>query len=262
MMIDYQVVRSCRKTLSLQVKHGQVFVRAPYHVDEKIISSFIQKKDAWLKSKITEQNKTVDFCCNFTQGSKLFLFGQLVTLNIIFANSSANSSANQAKSTDNSSGEKSGAFLSELTDGKQELTIVLSTRTQHHLANKVQLAVVVKKHIEYYFKQQAKKLILPKVDHYTTLTQLAPTAIKIRQYSARWGSCNNRGEVSFNYLLMMLPVNVIDYVIVHELCHLRHLNHSKVFWQLVAKHFPDYLDAKKWIKSNQSALHWRTSTIK
>ena len=56
-MIDYQVLRSARKTLSLQVKHGQVFVRAPFHVDEHLISSFIQKKDAWLRSKIIEQNK-------------------------------------------------------------------------------------------------------------------------------------------------------------------------------------------------------------
>ena len=56
---------------------------------------------------------------------------------------------------------------------------------------------------------------------------------------------------------MMLPMFVIDYVIVHELCHLRHLNHSKDFWRLVEHYFPDYLKAKAWIKANQSALHWR-----
>lgn len=249
-MIDYQVLRSRRKTLSLQVKHGQVFVRAPFHVDEKFISSFIQKKDAWLRAKITEQNQTIDFCCDFTQGSKLFLFGQIVTLNIIFAKLGENL------------GEKSDTFLSdvspELANGDQELTIVLSTRIQHKLINELQLAVIVKKHIEHYFKQQAQKLILSKVEYYAALTQLTPTSIKIRQYRARWGSCNSRGELSFNYLLMMLPIPVIDYVIVHELCHLRYLNHSKYFWQLVTEHFPGYLDAKKWIKANQSALHWRS----
>jgi len=244
-MIDYQVLRSRRKTLALQVKQGHVFVRAPFHLDDKFISSFIQKKDAWLRAKITEQNQTVDYCCNFTQGSKLFLYGQLVTLNIVFANS----------------GEKSSTSLLELANGHQELSIVLPARIQHKLINKSQLAVVVKKHIEHYFKQQAQKLILPKVEYYSKLTQLAPTLIKIRQYRARWGSCNNRGELSFNYLLMMLPRHVIDYVVVHELCHLRYLNHSTYFWQLVAKYFPDYIDAKKWIKSNQSALIWRTPTV-
>lgn len=247
-MIDYQVLRSRRKTLSLQVKHGQVFVRAPFHVDEKFISSFIVKKDAWLRAKITEQNLTVDYCCNFTQGSTLFLFGQLVTLNIIFASSGEKL------------GEKSDTFLSELINGQQELTIVLLARIQHKLLTKSQLAVVVKKHLERYFTQQAQKIILPKVEYYSTLTKLTPTSIKIRQYHARWGSCNNRGELSFNYLLMMLPIHVIDYVIVHELCHLHYLNHSKYFWQLVGKYFPNYIEAKKWIKAHQSALHWRLPT--
>ena len=241
-MIEYQVLRSRRKTLSLQVKYGQVFVRAPFHLDEQFISSFIQKKDAWLKAKVSEQSQTADLCCDFTQGSKLYLFGNLVSLNIIFTSS--------VKKTD--------VFLSSLNDSHQELVIVFSKRSQQKLADELQLAVAVKKRIEHYLKEQAHNIIQPKVEYYALLTQLAPTAIKIRQYRARWGSCNNRGEVSFNYLLMMLPVDVIDYVIVHELCHLRHLNHSKNFWQLVAQHFPGFIEAKKWIKSNQSALHWRT----
>ena len=145
-------------------------------------------------------------------------------------------------------------------NGDQELTIVLPARIQQKMLNEVQLAVVVKKHIEHFFKQQEQKFILPKVEHYSTLTQLIPTSIKIRQYRARWGSCNNRGELSFNYLLMMLPKHVIDYVVAHEVCHLRYLNHSTTFWQLVAKYFPDHIDAKKWIKANQSALLWRTPT--
>lgn len=240
-MIDYQVLRSRRKTLALQVKHGQVFVRAPLHLDEQFISSFIQKKDAWLKAKITEQGLTADLCCNFTHGSKLFLFGRLVTLKIVFA----------------SSVKKPDVFLSSLSDSEQELIITLSTKTQKKSLQKPQLSEVVKKRIERYLKEQAQNIILPKVEYYSQLTQLIPTTIKIRQYRARWGSCNNQSELSFNYLLMMLPNNVVDYVIVHELCHLRYLNHSTNFWQLVANYYPDYLLAKQWIKTNQAALHWQ-----
>jgi len=240
-MIDYQVLRSRRKTLSLQVKYGQVLVRAPFHLDDQFISSFIQKKDAWLKAKITEQNQTVEFCCNFTQGSKLFLFGQLVSLNIIFINSV----------------KKTNVYLSPLSDNQQELVIVFSTRYQQKLACELQLRSAIKKRVEGYLKEQAQIIIQPKVEYYAQLTQLTPTAIKIRQYRARWGSCNNRGELSFNYLLMMLPIDVIDYVIIHELCHLQYLNHSKDFWQLVANYYPDYATAKQWIKTNQAALHWR-----
>jgi predicted metal-dependent hydrolase len=242
MTIDYQVLHSRRKTLALQVRHGQVFVRAPYHVDEQFINSFIQKKEAWLRAKITEQTQTADLCCNFTQGAKLFLFGQQVRLNIVLSPSS----------------KKPNVSLSKLAKGKQELTIALPIRSQTKLMKEPQLASRVKKQIELYFKEQAQNIILPKVEHYSQLTQLSPKAIKIRQYRARWGSCNSKGELSFNYLLMMLPVHVIDYVIIHELCHLQHLNHSKNFWQLVATYFPNYKQAKEWVKTNQSALLWRT----
>lgn len=244
-MIDYQVLRSCRKTLSLQVKQGLVYVRAPHHVDEKFIHLFIQEKSAWLRSKITEQSRTADLCCNFTQGSILFLFGRLVTLNIIYADSHK-----QTKIKEN-------VYLTEVKAEQQILTIVLPARSKHKNYNESQLAILVKKQLECYFKKQAHQIILPKVAYYAELTQLTPTAIKIRQYRARWGSCNNKGELSFNYLLMMLPIEVIDYVIVHELCHLQHLNHSHCFWQLVGKYFPDYVTAKEWVKTHQSALYWQ-----
>lgn len=237
-MIEYQIVRSRRKTLSLQVRYGQVLVRAPYCVDEKFISTLIHKKSAWLKTKIAQQSQADDFCCDFSQGSTLFLFGQLVTLHITFAKQAC-------------------TLLTEDINNQQVLTIVLAERNQNKLSNNVLLATAVKKHIEKYFKQQAEDIIPLKVETYSQLTSLTPTSIKIRQYRSRWGSCNNRGELSFNYLLMMLPISVINYVVIHELSHLQHLNHSKEFWQLVAKHFPNFIQAKQWIKTNQSALLWR-----
>jgi predicted metal-dependent hydrolase len=237
-VIEYQVLRSHRKTLSLQVRHGQVLVRAPHYVDEKFISTFIQKKSAWLKAKITEQSQADDFCCDFSQGSMLFLFGQLVTLHITFA-------------------KKAQTLLTDDSNNKQTLTIVLAERNQNKLSNKVLLAITVKKHIEHYFKQQAEYIIPLKVATYSQLTSLKPTSIKIRQYRSRWGSCNNRGELSFNSLLMMLPIEVINYVVVHELCHLQHLNHSKEFWQLVANYLPHFNQSKQWVKNNKLTLLWR-----
>jgi len=253
-MIDYQVLRSARKTLSLQVKQGLVLVRAPHHVDEKFIRLFIKKKNAWLKAKIIEQNQTVNLCCDFTHGSKLFLFGQLVTLNILFASLSKNS----AKSMREKSNIAKTVVVSATVNEQKILTVTLPTRIQNKQLEQSQLALLVKKQLEYFFKQQAQDIILPRVAYFSKLTQLEPTSIKIRQYRARWGSCNNRGELSFNYLLMMLPLEVIDYVVVHELCHLRYLNHSKYFWQLVAQFFPNYITAKQWIKNHQSALHWQS----
>jgi predicted metal-dependent hydrolase len=237
-VIEYKTVRSKRKTLSLQVVQGKVLVRAPNSLDEGFISSFIQKKSSWLKTKIAQQSQTDNLSCDFSEGSTLFLFGQLLTLHISFA-------------------QKASILITEDSNSKQLLTIVLAERNRKKFTDKALLATAVKKNIEQYFKAQAEKIIPLKVETYSNLTSLKPSAIKIRQYRSRWGSCNSRGELSFNYLLMMLPIDVIDYVVIHELCHLQHLNHSKDFWQLVAQYSPNYIQAKEWTKTNQSALIWR-----
>ena len=234
-MIEYKVVRSRRKTLSLQVSYGQVLVRAPYGVDDKFINTLIEKKSAWLKAKIAQQSQVDDFCCDFSQGSTLFLFGQLVTLDITFA-------------------KQAQTLLTNDINNKQILIIVLAERNQKKLNNKVLLAAAVKKHIEKYFKQQAEDIIPVKVATYSQLTSLTPVSIKIRQYRSRWGSCNSRGELSFNYLLMMLPIDVINYVVVHELCHLLEHNHSKEYWRHVSNNFQSYKECRNWLKMNGLTL--------
>ena len=76
------------------------------------------------------------------------------------------------------------------------------------------------------------------------------TSLKIRKYRARWGSCNSKGQISLNYWLMICPDWVIDYVLIHELCHLQHLDHSRQFWQLVHSYFPNVEQAKQWLDSH------------
>ena len=80
------------------------------------------------------------------------------------------------------------------------------------------------------------------------------TKITIRNQKTRWGSCSQTGTLSFNYRLMMAPPAVIDYVIVHELCHLTHMNHSKAFWNKVAAILPDYAKSRRWLKENGHTL--------
>ena len=114
----------------------------------------------------------------------------------------------------------------------------------------------IKKQLATWLKEQACHYITTKLPLLVTQTGLTPISFKIRLYKARWGSCNNKGELSFNYLLMMAPLWVVDYVIIHELCHLKHLNHSNKFWQLVDQYYPNYKDAQLWLKKHQSQLTW------
>ncbi len=238
-MIDYQLIRSKRrKTLALQVKHGQVIVRAPTYVKEALINAFVQKKSLWLKSKVTEQIQATNSRCNFLNGGQIYLYGEKLELKVSFAQSS------------------NVVVFSEPL-GQKFLSVELNIRLEQQLKDPEKCASAVKKQLEKFFKQQATEIINRRLSALIEQVSLFPTAINIRQYSARWGSCNSRGELSFNYLLMMVPDWVLDYVIIHELCHLEHLNHSNDFWRLVSSYFPKYSLAKQWLNTHQTELVWR-----
>ncbi len=89
-------------------------------------------------------------------------------------------------------------------------------------------------------KNEAKKLIENRLKYYQKIYQVSFRKVSIRNQSARWGSCSSKGNLSFSYKLFLLPPRFCDYVIVHELCHLKEMNHSQNFWSLVAITFPDY----------------------
>lgn len=263
-MLEYKLIRSKRrKTIVLQVRQGHVTVRAPHHITTALIDAFVEKKSAWLLKKLAEQQEKANFC-DFSQDASLLFLGEQLTLNICVAKQAnifignifiGNSLTNDHLANDNLIND-----IESFTAYKQslrQLNIVIRESINNRLAEPLVKAKQVKKQLENYFKQQAEQLIIERLELISKQTALVPSKINIRQYRARWGSCNNRGEVSFNYLLMMTPCYVIDYVIVHELCHLEHLNHSKEFWQLVEKHSPNYQIAKNWLNTHQAQLHWQ-----
>jgi predicted metal-dependent hydrolase len=94
--------------------------------------------------------------------------------------------------------------------------------------------------IEYFFRQKAIEKIAPRIKRWIELTGLKPADIKYRKLSKRWGGCTIKNEIIINFDAVKLPWRLIDYIIVHELCHLKHKKHSKGFWHLVKRHLPDY----------------------
>ena len=102
--------------------------------------------------------------------------------------------------------------------------------------------------------EQAAEILPEKVRHYSQRIGVSCGRITIRSQRTRWGSCSTGGNLSFNCLLMLCPEPVQDYVVIHELCHRKEMNHSPAFWSEVEKHCPDYRIHRKWLKDNGASL--------
>jgi len=101
------------------------------------------------------------------------------------------------------------------------------------------ISVQSKKHFKLH-KENTQALILERLEHYNAFYNFTYKKIFIKNVKSRWGSCSKRGNLNFNYRLGLISQELLDYVVVHELCHLGEFNHSQKFWDLVAKTIPDY----------------------
>ncbi|WP_446898517.1 M48 family metallopeptidase [Clostridium sp. LBM24168] len=106
------------------------------------------------------------------------------------------------------------------------------------------------------YKKCLYVVLKERIDIYRGIIGVRPRKISVRSQKTIWGSCSSKGSLSFNYRLMMAPLKAIDYVVVHELCHMVHMNHSSIYWRLVESIIPDYRDIKKWLDDNGSTLNF------
>jgi predicted metal-dependent hydrolase len=107
-----------------------------------------------------------------------------------------------------------------------------------------------KRYLHVWYKEQTKKILEQRVPILSRQFHLSYTNVTVKALRSKWGSCSKKGNLSFNHLLAMLPMKVVDYIIVHELVHLIEFNHSKKFWYLVESAIPDYRDHRNWLRSH------------
>lgn len=118
-----------------------------------------------------------------------------------------------------------------------------------------------------WYKSQALETISHRVEKLSYLLKVNYNNIRIKDQKTRWGSCSQKGNLNFNWRLIKAPQWVLDYVVIHELCHLKHLNHSKEFWNMVEEYCEEYKNAKDWLNNNaykllsNKILHNISSTI-
>ena len=228
---EYQLVRSSkRKTVSLQVKGGKVRVLAPMRLAEQYINDLVKEKSQWLQLKITEQLNHVEGLSvrEYQTGEYYYYQGERYALLIEQANTG------NVSIIDN--------------------TIVIQLKNLS--SDSAELGLKVKKSLHAWYLKEAKQLLSNRFEVQCKYTKLSAASLKIRYYKSRWGSCDAKQRINLNWLLVMAPVEVIDYVIVHELCHTIHLNHSSRYWQLVSQLYPNFKQAKAWLKEHQQHLYW------
>jgi predicted metal-dependent hydrolase len=214
--MDYQLIRSKRKTLSLQINsNAELIVRAPNRLSVKKIDQFIDEKSNWIEKKSTSIDAKKPQKHSYIEAEKFLYLGIEYPLNI-------NTSHTKGLSFD-------GKMFSLNVGGEKEFLT--------------------------WYKAAFKKVALPRLDYYADLYQLNYQQVRLKTQKTLWGSCSGVNNINLNYLLIMAPMSVIDYVIVHELAHTKIKNHSKDFWQLVESILPKYKASKSWLKNNGYKLH-------
>jgi predicted metal-dependent hydrolase len=214
-----KLVRSKRKTLSLIVEtDGTLTVRAPSRMKEADIRGFIEAKTDWIKRKQARAWKEALAPRHYVEGETFLYLGKEIPLRLV-------------------------------TDGKPALVkdrVFKLTRSAQPRAASL---------FEAWYKKQARAVLTERVEFFAHKYGFEVGKIRISSARTRWGSCSAKSTLSFTWRLVMAPPEVIDYVVVHELCHLRELNHSRSFWAQVEAILPDYRSCRKWLKENGGKLH-------
>ena len=104
--------------------------------------------------------------------------------------------------------------------------------------------------LEEKYRRQAREKLSQRTAYFARQMGVSYGRITVRAAKTRWGSCSSRKNLNFNYKLAYMPQEIMDYVVVHELAHLRHMNHSREFWELVEQYIPDYRERRKWLKEH------------
>lgn len=223
--IDFEIKKSRRKTVAIYVKNNQVEVRAPYGTPKSFIDEFIEEKRQWIINKLLEQEQKQTEILTIEDGALLPFMGYPIKLQIQPAK------RNSAKLINDQ-------LILKLSDDSSESRSKLLDR---------------------WLLQQAKQEIPELVQIFAQELNLwhKVSAIKFRKTKTKWGHCTAQGVLQFNPLILLAPEFVMNYLILHELCHLVHQNHSKDYWQLVAKCDPDYQEAEQWLKHNGHKLWYR-----
>ncbi|MDU5107937.1 SprT family zinc-dependent metalloprotease [Clostridium sp.] len=212
-VINYDLIFKNKKNLSMKLNSkGELVVYAPTDISIEYIEKILNSKEKWITTNINKIEKS-KINNNY---SKIHFLGNEFTSKIELSND------------DNIYFQKDILIIKSRN--------LDDTYIENLLSN--------------WYKIQANIIVKNRVDKLAAKCSLFPTKSIIRNQKTRWGSCNSKKEIRLNWRLILMPYYVMDYIIIHELCHLKYMNHSKDFWSLVEKYDTNYKLAEIWLKEN------------
>lgn len=215
LLIPTKIVKSKRRSISLIIENnGDFIVRAPLKAKENDIYKFIAEKSKWIISKRTER---------LHNKPKVLRF-----------------------------------------NNEEENVSILGNKYTIKLHNAIKVKILdaiiyipeinSKEKLIQYLKKLAKQVIDEELKQINKEYGLTYSKISINSAKTRWGSCNAKNKLNFTYKLMLCPIEIVRYVVIHEICHTKVKNHGKGFWKLVKEYCPNYKTCEKWLKDNRSII--------
>lgn len=222
---SYEIVRSQRKTAAIHVTLKGVQVRIPKEVSDGFAESFVQSKSSWVRKKLSEQLIKTQGVPRLNIGSSVLWLGKDTLVRF----------------------EKGSKW------SLQHLNDHFMVTGMHTPNEDVLIALFTQ-----FYQQQAKQILTPlthkKAKEMGLQDQL--TNVKFRRTKRKWGHCTSKGVIQFNWLVMGAPESVIEYLVVHEVAHLKHQHHQAKYWTFVERHCPCYQKEDRWLKENGHRLSW------
>ncbi len=215
-----------KKTASIKVEDGKVRVLIPRTLSPTRLEDLIRKKTPWIRRqlKIQADQKLVKLK-EYVSGESFTYLGRNYRLKLI------NDPSKEVKLI-------GGKFVygtaSNLTENEKK------AKTQKALHD--------------WYVKHARERLAEKTERYAKLLGVYPSSIKVRSFKSRWGSCSINGEITYNWKIIIAPHHIVDYVVVHELCHILYQNHSESFWGALERIIPDYKECRTWLMKNTQLM--------
>ena len=210
------------KTVSIEVSKGTVKISVPKNFEQTKIDRILKSKSRWIKNKLFIQSKIVPFRKKeYVSGEDFGYLGRHYRLKVLI-------------------GKK---YITELKDGYLKVTVKDKSNMQK-----------IKRLIQKWYLEKSELYLNKMTLDLSKELNVDFRSVKVRNYNSRWGSCSSTGKIFYNWRLIMAPVKIIKYVVLHELVHLKEHNHSTRFWKLLKSYYSDLDYAKQWLVYNSHTL--------